>query len=186
VPPVAVLIVIALRLIVPLSILRWPLAGGLISMVLDGADVILVDALGRAFGEPTEFGPIYAQLDKLLDTWYLTLELIVTRRWHEPLLRRTALVLYLWRLIGAIAFELTDIHPLLVVFPNLYENFFLYILIMWRFAPRLVPKTLPQLLLVLAVLYVPKAIQEWLLHWEEAHPWQWLRDTVIRPLLQNR
>jgi hypothetical protein len=183
VPTVAVLIVIALRLIVPLSILRWPLAGGLISMVLDGADVILVDALGRALGEPTEFGPIYAQLDKLLDTWYLTLELIVTRRWHEEMLRRTALILYVWRLIGAVAFELTDIHPLLVVFPNLFENFYLYVLIMWRLAPRLVPRSLRELLLVLVVLYIPKAIQEWLLHWEEAHPWEWLRDTVIRPIL---
>ena len=179
----APLIVVALRLIVPLSILRWPLAGGLVSMALDGLDVVLVDALGRAFGEPTEFGPMYAQLDKILDTWYLTLELIVTRRWHESILRRTALLLFAWRLVGAILFELTDLHPLLVVFPNLFENFYLYILIMWRFAPKLVPRTLPQLLLVLAVLYVPKAIQEWLLHWEEAHPWQWLRDTVIRPLL---
>ncbi len=178
----AQLIVVALRLVVPLTILRWPLAGGLISMVLDGLDVVLVDALGRAFGEPTEFGPIYAQLDKLLDTWYLTLELIVTRRWDEQLLRRTALALYVWRLIGAILFELTDLHPILVVFPNLFENFYLYILIMWRVAPKLVPRTFPQLLLVLAVLYVPKAIQEWLLHWEEAHPWQWLRDNVIRPI----
>jgi hypothetical protein len=176
-------IVIALRLVLPLTILRWPLAGGLLSMLIDGLDVALVDALARAFGEPPEFGPIYAQLDKVLDTWYLTLELVVTRRWTESLLRRTALVLYVWRLIGAILFELTAIHPILLVFPNLFENFYLYILIVWRLAPKLVPRTLPQLLLVLVVLFVPKAIQEWLLHVEEAHPWQWLRDTVIQPAL---
>ena len=176
-------IVIALRLVLPLTILRWPLAGGLLSMLIDALDVALVDALARLFGEPPEFGPIYAQLDKVLDTWYLTLELVVTRRWTESLLRRTALVLYVWRLIGAILFELTALHPILLVFPNLFENFYLYILIMWKLAPKLVPRTLPQLLLVLAVLFVPKAIQEWLLHVEEAHPWQWLRDTVIRPLV---
>jgi hypothetical protein len=178
-------IVIVLRLVLPLTILRWPLAGGLLSMLIDTLDVALVDALAKAFGEPPEFGPIYAQLDKVLDTWYLTLELVVTRRWSDSLLRRTALVLYVWRLIGAILFELTDLHPILVVFPNLFENFFLYILIMWRLAPKLVPRTLAQLLLVLAVLFIPKAMQEWLLHWEEAHPWQWLRDTIIRPLLGN-
>jgi hypothetical protein len=181
----AELIVIALRLIVPLTILRWPLAGGLISMLLDAADVVLVDLFGRAFGEPREFGAIYAQLDKLLDT-YLTLELYVSLHWREELLRRTSIVLYVWRLIGAILFELTAVHPVLVVFPNLFENFYLYVLIMWRFAPRLVPRTLPQLLLVLAVLYVPKAIQEYILHWEEAHPWQWLRDTFIRPFLGSQ
>ena len=109
----------------------------------------------------------------------------MTRRWTESLLRRTALVLYVWRLIGAILFELTALHPILLVFPNLFENFYLYILIMWRLAPKLVPRTLPQLLLVLVVLFIPKAIQEWLLHVEEAHPWQWLRDTVIRPVLGN-
>ena len=125
-------IVIALRLVLPLTILRWPLAGGLLSMLIDALDVALVDALARLFGEPPEFGPIYAQLDKVLDTWYLTLELIVTRRWTESLLRRTALVLYVWRLIGAILFELTALHPILLVFPNLFENFYLYILIMWR------------------------------------------------------
>ena len=47
------------------------------------------------------------------------------------------------------------------------------------------PVDLPILLLVLVVLFIPKAIQEWLLHVEEAHPWQWLRDTVIRPVLGN-
>lgn len=89
----AQLIVIALRLVVPLSILRWPLAGGIVSMVLDGLDVVLVDLFSRILGGSPEFGPEYAQLDKLLDTWYLTLELIVTRRWHESLLRRTAAAL---------------------------------------------------------------------------------------------
>jgi hypothetical protein len=41
----------------------------------------------------------------------------------------------------------------------------------------------PQLALVLVVLFIPKAIQEYVLHWEELHPWQWLRETVIRPIL---
>jgi len=45
------------------------------------------------------------------------------------------------------------------------------------------PRTVPQLLVVLVVLMVPKAIQEWVLHWEELHPWQWLRDEVLKPLL---
>ena len=35
--------VVALRLVVPLSILRWPLSAGLASAALDAADVVLVD-----------------------------------------------------------------------------------------------------------------------------------------------
>jgi hypothetical protein len=179
----AVIIVIALRLVVPLSILRWPLAGGLLSMVLDTIDVVLVDAIASVLGEPGEFGPFYAQIDKWLDLWYLSLELVVVRRWTEPLVRRAATALFAWRLIGVILFEITASHPLLFVFPNLFENLFLYVLIVRRFAPKLEPRTVPQLLLVLLVLFIPKAVQEYILHVEELHPWQWLRETIIRPIL---
>jgi hypothetical protein len=179
----AVLIVFALRLIVPLSILRWPLAGGLASMLLDAVDVILVDGIAQLLGEPVEVGPFYAQIDKWFDLYYLSLELIVVWRWPEALVRRAAIILYVWRLIGVILFEITTIRPLLLAFPNLFENLFIYVLIVRRWAPALLPRTLPQLLLVLLVLFIPKAVQEWILHWEEAHPWQWLRDTFIRPIL---
>ena len=89
----------------------------------------------------------------------------------------------MWRLIGVILFEISGDRQLLFVFPNLFENLFLYVLIVRRFAPRLEPRTGPQLALVLVVLFIPKAIQEYILHWEELHPWQWLRETVIRPIL---
>ncbi len=179
----AVAIVIALRLILPLSILRWPLAGGVLAMLIDAADVVLVETFARLLGESPEFGPAYAQIDKVLDLWYLSLELVVTRRWDASLLRRTAAGLFTWRLLGVVLFEATGRRELLVVFPNLFENFYLYVLITQRWAPKLVPGTWRGLVLVLVVLYVPKAIQEWLLHWEQAKPWQWLRDTVIGPAL---
>ncbi|MGH7535778.1 MAG: hypothetical protein ACREMG_09345, partial [Gemmatimonadales bacterium] len=67
----AATIVIVLRLVLPLTILRWPLAGGVLALVLDALDVVLVDAIAGALGEPGEFGPFYAQIDKWLDTYYL-------------------------------------------------------------------------------------------------------------------
>ena len=44
------LIVIALRLVLPLTILRWPLAGGLLALVVDAVDVVLVDAIAGVLG----------------------------------------------------------------------------------------------------------------------------------------
>lgn len=182
----AVIIVIVLRLLVPLSILRWPLAGGLLSMVLDALDVVLVDGLASVFGEPGEFGPFYAQIDKWLDLWYLSLELVVVRRrWDPSIVRTAATLLFVWRLIGVILFEITGERPLLFVFPNLFENLYLYVLIVRRLAPRLEPRSLPELLLVLVVLFIPKMFQEWILHVDELHPWQWLRESVIRPLVDR-
>ena len=177
------LIVIAIRLLVPLTILRWPLAGGLLSLVIDAADVVLVDAIAGALGHPPEFGPIYAQLDKWLDLYYLAFELVVARRWQEPVPRRTAYLLFGWRLLGVILFEITVSRPLLVVFPNLFENYFLYILIARRWFPRFVPRTWTQSVIACLLLLIPKEIQEFVLHYEELHPWQWLRETFIKPLL---
>ncbi|TAK00489.1 MAG: hypothetical protein EPO36_08565 [Chloroflexota bacterium] len=177
------LIVIGLRLALPLTILRWPLAGGVLAMVVDALDVVLVDAIARAVGQPPEFGPFYAQIDKWLDLYYLGLELIVVRRWPELLPRRAATGLFAWRLIGVILFEITAYRPLLVVFPNLFENLYLYVLVVRRWFSWLMPRTVAQTLLVLVVLLIPKLIQEWVLHWEELHPWQWLRETFVVPIL---
>jgi hypothetical protein len=180
---VAALIVIALRVVLPLTILRWPLAGGLLAMAVDALDVVLVDGIASALGQPGEFGPFYAQLDKWLDIYYLGLELVVVRRWPESILRDTAILLFVWRLAGVIAFEVTAHRPLLLIYPNLFENFYIYVLVVRRWFPAFMPRTVPQVLVALGALLVPKMIQEYVLHWEELHPWQWLRDQVISPLL---
>jgi hypothetical protein len=173
---VAELIVVALRLVVPLSILRWPLAGGIAAMLIDALDVVLVDFFAGALGEPLGFGTVYPFLDKWLDTYYLTLELIVSRRWPEMVPRRAVAILYAWRLAGVVAFEVTGIRPLLLVFPNLFENVFLYVLVVRRWFPRLMPRTAAQAVLVSAILLVPKEIQEYVLHFAEIHPYQLLRQ----------
>jgi hypothetical protein len=179
----AALVVVALRLLLPLTILRWPLAGGILSLVVDAIDVVLVDLFAKLFGEPGAFGPLYAQLDKYLDTYYLALEVVVARRWQEVVPRRTAYLLFAWRLAGVVLFEITVSRPLLVVFPNLFENYFLYVLVARRWFPRFVPRTVAHSVIACLVLLIPKEIQEFVLHYEELHPWQWLRETLIKPLL---
>src|SRR5829696_6633394 len=69
-------VVILLRLAVPLLILRWPLIGGILAMLLDGADVIIVDLFG-----PGGMGPFYHAIDKYLDLYYLGLEAFVSLGW---------------------------------------------------------------------------------------------------------
>ena len=54
---------------------------------------------------------------------------------------------------------------------------------MRRWFPKLIPTSAIQLLIVLVALLIPKELQEWVLHWEELHPWQWLRNDVLGPLL---
>jgi hypothetical protein len=170
------LIVIGIRLIVPFTILRWPIGGGLLSLLADALDVVLVDLFAGWLGEPLEFGSTYSQLDKLLDSYYLAFELYVSLRWKSVMLRWTSVALMGWRLLGVALLEVTGQREWLLVFPNLFENFYLYVAITLRFAPRLVPSSFPQLALVLVVLLIPKELQEYVLHHAQVHPWQWVRD----------
>jgi hypothetical protein len=160
------LVVILIRLILPLSILRWPLAGGLVAMLADALDVVLIEIVGGQFDH-------YAELDKALDTYYLSLELIVSMRW-VAIAKWTSVALFAYRLVGVILFEVTQTRVFLVLFPNLFENFYLAYLVIVRAAPRfeLTPARLAALLFVLLV---PKLAQEYLLHYADAQPWDWTK-----------
>lgn len=168
-------IVVALRLVVPLSIFRWPLRGGILSAALDATDVILVDAFARELGEPRGFGATYPRLDKWLDTFYLAIEAAESTRWAEPLARRTSLALFAYRLMGVSLFEATGVRRLLLVFPNVFENFYWFVLIARRTRPSRVPTRLGRMAIVVGLLALPKLAQEWVLHSAKLHPWQWLR-----------
>ena len=153
---VARTIVIIVRLIVPVSIFRWPLAGGVVSMLIDGVDVILVDVLANLLGEEGGFGSSYQTMDKSLDIYYLSFELLVSLRWQLTLARNASIALFVYRMVGMVAFALTGARVLLFVFPNLFENFYLYYLTAVRSFPRLLPTTPRRPTVSLLVLYIPK------------------------------
>jgi hypothetical protein len=166
--------VIGLRLLVPLLIFRWNLAGGLIAMLLDGVDVILVDLMSLG-----GFEGHYHTTDKLLDSWYLAIELIVALRWENPWAKWPAMILFAYRAIGVVAFEVTQARIALFIFPNLFENWWLYCVVVTAFFPRLIPSSWKTTLTPLGILLVPKMAQEWLLHFAEAQPWGWTKEHVL-------
>ncbi len=164
------LIIIALRVVVPLLILRRPLAGGIIAMALDALDVVMVEWISDG-----GMGPHYHSIDKVLDLWYLGLEAWVAWGWSARIPRLIALWLFGWRVLGVILFELTDQRWLLFAFPNLFENWFLFVLIVWKWFPRVKLDTWRSALIWLGILYIPKLGQEYLLHVAEAQPWDWVK-----------
>jgi hypothetical protein len=80
-------------------------------------------------------------------------------RWPELMLRWVAIALFGWRVLGVLLFEATASRELLLVFPNLFENFYLFVVIVRRFVPRFLPRTWPQLALVLVLLWIPKIVR---------------------------
>lgn len=170
-------IVIGLRIFVPLLIMRFWFFGGIVAMVLDGCDVIITDALDIG-----GFGSHYAELDKVLDSYYLALELLVALGWRNAWARIPAVALFGYRLVGVAAFETTDLRIFLFVFPNLFENWWVYVVAVMKWFPRAVPKDWKSVLLPLFILLVPKMAQEYLLHFAEAKPWEWTQAHILEPI----
>lgn len=153
-----VIVVAAFRIVGSLPVLRWPLAGGLLALAVDLADLLLIDLLDLGGVGGIEG---YQALDKWLDQVYLACFLIVALRWRDPA-RAIAVTLYLIRLAGFVAFELSGERAVLLAFPNVFELWFL--LVAWRGDEQVATWRRGRLAAVLAGLLVVKLVQEWALH----------------------
>ena len=162
-------VTLVVRLLVPLLIFRRPLLGGVLSVVADFSDLVFFNLWGWP---PWD----YQQFDKLLDLYYLSIELILAQRFAR-LPRVVASALFAWRLVGVAAFEVTGQREVLMVFPNLFEWWFLFVVAAAHFRPgyELTGRRTAGWLLVLLV---PKLVHEYVLHVAKA-----LDDIVLFDLL---
>jgi hypothetical protein len=152
-----VAVVAVFRIAGSLPVLRWPFAGALLSLAVDLLDLLVIGVLGW------EGVADYQALDKYLDQVQLLLFLIVAIRRWDGAERRIAVALYAYRIAGFVAFELTGERLLLLLFPNVFE--FWFVLVAGLHAFRRPVRWTPTLTaVVLAVLTLLKEIQEWLLH----------------------
>lgn len=167
------IIVILIRLLVPLSVFKWPLFGAITSQVADALDVVLITLFNMGDFPPGS----YAAIDKALD-WYFYLFLaIISLKW-ETLAKWTSIALFSWRTIGVVLFEITGLRILLFIFPNLFLWFYLF----WAARNKYFPKfelTKKKLAIILLVLLIPKLIQEYILHVIEAQPWNWIKLNLL-------
>ena len=113
------LAVIGARFLVPLLIPRFPLPAIFACLVLDAADQSIFQAFGY---DP----PGYQGYDKAMDVYYLAIAYLSTlRNWSSVAAYRVTRFLYFYRLVGVVAFELTQVRALLLIFPNTFEYFFM-------------------------------------------------------------
>jgi hypothetical protein len=151
-----IVLFVAFRVATSLPVLRWPLAGGLLAIGGDLADLLLRDLV--------DLGGIgdYQLLDKACDQVYLALFLVVALRW-QGVERRVAVALYLYRLVGSILFVVTADRAVLFLFPNVFEPWFILVAAVHHL-PEPVRWTPARLVAVLAALTGLKLVQEWALH----------------------
>lgn len=150
------------RILGSLFVLRWPFWGAVVAVVCDLGDLLLFNLFVEA-GLWSGFEG-YQSFDKWLDQVYLAAFLIVALRDFAPLPKRIAVVLYVVRLVGFVAFEagLAPREALLFV-PNLFEFWFIAVAFTMRFHPTFV--WMPaRAAVTLGVLLAGKLAQEWALH----------------------
>jgi hypothetical protein len=150
-----ILVIAVIRIAGSLPVLRWPLAGGLLAVLVDLSDLLLRDVL--------DLGGVgdYQSLDKWLDQVYLGAFLVVAMRWAHPA-RSIAVALFAYRLVGFALFELTGERMLLLLFPNVFELWFL--LVAAAGAERVTGWSSARIAIVLLVLAAVKELQEWAIH----------------------
>jgi hypothetical protein len=140
-----------------LPVLRWPFYGGILAIAVDQSDLFMMNLL--------ELGGVsdYQTFDKYLDQVYLLAFLIVALRW-DGMPRLIAIVLYAYRLVGFIAFEVSQDRDVLLFFPNLFEFWFLVVagIKHFRLETRLEGTQIAAICLPLVAL---KLFQEYAIHY---------------------
>jgi hypothetical protein len=152
-------VVVAARILVPLAIPRFPLPAMLVALVIDGID----QTIFQAFTSLDLTG--YQSYDKALDVYYLSIAYVATlRNWTHADAFVVSRFLYYYRLVGVVAFELTQVRALLLVFPNTFEYFFdFYEAVRVRWDPRRMSKRL--VIGAAAFIWIViKLPQEWWIH----------------------
>lgn len=156
-----------IRLLVPISILRFPLGGTLASMYADASDwdIICVNS--------TQKNLVYQNWDKALDVYALFFVVWIVNKWKDVWARRTALAFFFYRIVGVIMFWVTGWRPWLFFFPNVFENFvILCLIIFWLSKKKQLYLDRIQKTMMLIVLIIPKMIQEYFQHFLGRQPWE--------------
>jgi hypothetical protein len=154
-----VAVVVLARFLLPLTIPRWPLPGVLLCLIVDGLD----QTLFQSFTQFDLSG--YQGYDKALDVYYLVIAYLSTlRNWQNSAAFKVSRFLVYYRLLGVVLFELSGWRPLLLIFPNTFEYFFIGIESVrayWN-PVRLSRKTV--LVTAAAIWLFIKVPQEWWIH----------------------
>ncbi len=148
-----------LRLIPTFIIFKYNILGSFLFFLMDANDYDFIVANSDSFNINT-----YQIWDKFFDQYYLTLQfIIVLKQWKKGTFKKTAIYLYIYRLIGVIAFEVTQLRIIFVFFMNIFEYFFDIVLFVKKLSKN-VKNELKASLIIVAILIPIKLYQELFLH----------------------
>ena len=151
-------LVVTARFVLPLFIPRYPLPAILGCLVLDAADQTIFQTFGF---DP----PGYQGYDKAMDNYYLAMAYLSTlRNWRSLPAFKVSRFLFFYRMVGVVLFELSGWRPILLIFPNTFEYFFIaYEVVRTRWNPTRIGMR-GWVLTAAAIWVFVKLPQEWWIH----------------------
>ncbi|KKI00002.1 hypothetical protein EO95_15085 [Methanosarcina sp. 1.H.T.1A.1] len=170
--------VVMARFLIPLSIPRYPLPGVLACLILDGVDQTIFQLFTNL---PLEG---YQGYDKALDIYYLTITYLSTlRNWSNLYAFKLDRFLFYYRLVGVAIFELVHLRPLLLIFPNTFEYFFIfYEAVRLKWDPKVLTKS--KLITAAALIWIfVKIPQEYWIHVAQLDTTDWIKANPSNALI---
>lgn len=114
---ILILIVLALKFLLPVAILYFPFVAGWANFFLDSTDGDILIPLGLA-------DSTYQPIDKIAD-WATYIAMVILAYKANWAIKKLILILFLFRSIGQTLFLLTGNELMLFFFPNFLEPLFL-------------------------------------------------------------
>ncbi|MFC1780235.1 hypothetical protein ACFLY9_00895 [Patescibacteria group bacterium] len=156
-----IIIVVLLRLVSPFLILRQPMLGIIICILFDIIDFTIL-LFGNIRVDKSILHKQYQRFDKLLDHYYLSFIFAYIVLNSSQSIITVATILYVFRSIGLLIFEISKKRILLILFPNYFENFCIIFLLLSNFHLRLTGHVI---ILMLVTSIITKVPQEFFIHW---------------------
>lgn len=171
---IVVVLVVGARLLLPFAIPTYPLLGAIACMLLDSIDQSIFQQFPAI---PLEG---YQSYDKSLDIYYLAVIYTATlRNWTNAWAFRTSFFLYYYRLVGVVAFELTQLRALLFVFANTFEYFYYFVeAVRLRWDWKRIG-TWTAILAAAAIWVLIKLPQEWWIHIAQLDMTDFIKETLF-------
>jgi hypothetical protein len=166
------------RFFIPLAIPRYPLPAIITALILDTIDQTIFQQFTNL---PLEG---YQGYDKALDIYYLAITYLSTlRNWSNLFAFQLSRFLFYYRLVGVTLFELTQLRPLLLIFPNTFEYFFIfYEAVRLKWDPLVLTKK--KLIEAAALIWVfIKLPQEYWIHIAKLDTTDWIRANPSNALI---
>ena len=166
--------VVGVRFFIPFVIPWYPLPGVLAALVADGIDQTIFQQFTNL---PLDN---YQGYDKALDIYYLTLAYMSTyRTWTNLFGFKLDPFFFYYRLIGITLFELIQFRPLMLIFPNTFEYFFIfYEIVRLKWDPRRLGKG--HIIAAGALIWILiKLPQEFIIHIAQVDTTDWISSHIL-------